>query len=69
MEESSESVEAPIIGMISRKTLKKELRPDYIEDFYLATIRRTNDDMEINISARATRAKATTRPVTKGWKD
>jgi hypothetical protein len=38
MKESPESVESPMIGMISRKTLKKELRRDQIEELYLATI-------------------------------
>ena len=51
MEESPESVEIPTIGMISRKTLKKELRHDQIEELYLATIREANDDTEISTSA------------------
>ena len=51
MEESPESMETPMIGMISRKRLKKELRRDEIEELYLATIRQTNDDTGISISA------------------
>ena len=49
-EESPVSVETPTIGMISRKTLKKELRHDQIEELYLARIQE-NDDAEIGISA------------------
>jgi hypothetical protein len=44
MEESRESMETPMKGMISRKRLKKELRRDEIEELYLAMIRQTNDD-------------------------
>jgi hypothetical protein len=51
MEESPESMETPMIGMIFRKRLRKELRRDEIEELYLATIRQTNDDTEIGISA------------------
>jgi hypothetical protein len=47
MEESPESMETPMIGMISRKRLKKELRRDEIEEIYLATIQQTNDDTGI----------------------
>ena len=43
MEESPESMET-MIGMISRKRLKKELKRNEIEELYLATIRQTNDD-------------------------
>jgi hypothetical protein len=39
MKESPESMEIPMIGMISRKRLKKELRRDEIEELYLAMIR------------------------------
>ena len=48
-EESPGSTE--IIGMISRKRLKKELKRDEIKELYLATIREANDDTGINISA------------------
>src|SRR5271169_1122219 len=48
-EESPEDMETPTIGMISRKTLKKELRHDQIEELYLARIQE-NDDAEIGIS-------------------
>ena len=48
--EVSENPETPMIGMISRKRLKKELRRDEIEELYLAMIRET-DNTEINISA------------------
>src|SRR5208282_4758343 len=48
--ESPVSVETPTIGMISRKTLKKELRNHQIEELYLARIQE-NDDVEIGISA------------------
>jgi hypothetical protein len=51
IDEWQESVETPILGMISRKMLKKELRRDQIEGLYLATMRQTNDDTEISISA------------------
>ena len=54
LEESPESMETPMIGMISRKRLKKELRRDEIEELYLTTIRQTNDDTEISISAQDT---------------
>jgi hypothetical protein len=50
MEESPENMETPMIGMISRKRLKKELKHDKIEELYLATIRQTNDDTGIDIS-------------------
>ena len=43
-----------IIGMISRKRLKKELKHDEIEELYLATIREANDvtnDIMDSISA------------------
>jgi hypothetical protein len=43
MEESPESMETPMIGMISRKRLKKELRRKEIEELYLATIQEAND--------------------------
>ena len=49
-EESPEDTETPTIGMISRKTLKKELRHDQIEELYLARIQE-NGDTEIGISA------------------
>ena len=54
MNESSGNME--IIGMISRKRLKKEFKRDEIEEFYLATIREANDvtndnDTGISISA------------------
>ena len=43
-----------IIGMISRKRLKKELKHDEIGEFYLATIQEANsvmnDNTEISIS-------------------
>ena len=48
-EESPEDMETPKIGMISRKTLKKELRHNQIEELYLARIQE-NDDAEIGIS-------------------
>src|SRR6266496_4906169 len=51
MKESPGSMETPIIGMISRKRLKKELKHDEIEELYLATIQEANDDMGISISA------------------
>jgi hypothetical protein len=51
MKESPGSMETPIIGMISRKRLKKELKRDEIEELYLATIREANDDTGISISA------------------
>jgi hypothetical protein len=55
-DESSESTETPMIRMISRKRLKKELRRDEIEELYLATIRQTDDDDPgINISAQDAR--------------
>ena len=50
MEESPESVEIPMIGMISRKMLKKQVRRDQIEELYLTTIRQANDDTGISIS-------------------
>ena len=49
MEGSPGSMETPIIGMISRKRLKKELKRNEIEELYLTTIREANDDMN-NIS-------------------
>jgi hypothetical protein len=48
MEESPGNVETPLIGMISRKRLKKELKCDQIEELYLATIQSVNDDAETN---------------------
>src|SRR5208282_6407585 len=46
---------AEIIGMISRKRLKKELKRGEIEELYLATIREANDvtddNTETSISA------------------
>jgi hypothetical protein len=50
MEESPESMETPMRGMISRKRLKKGLRRDQIEELYLATIGQMNDDTGINFS-------------------
>jgi Reverse transcriptase (RNA-dependent DNA polymerase)/RNase H-like domain found in reverse transcriptase/Integrase zinc binding domain/Chromo (CHRromatin Organisation MOdifier) domain/Aspartyl protease len=41
--ESPGSVETPTIGRISRKTLKKELRQNQIEELYLARIQENND--------------------------
>jgi hypothetical protein len=51
MEESPGNVGTPMIGMISRMRLKKELRRDQIEELYLATIQNFNNDAETNISA------------------
>ena len=49
MDESPGNTE--IIGMISRKRLKKELKRGEIEELYLATIREANNDTRISISA------------------
>ena len=38
LEESPGNVETPMIGMISKKRLKKELRCNEIKELYLATI-------------------------------
>jgi hypothetical protein len=52
--ESPDSMETLMMGMISRKRLKKELKHDEIEELYLATIQETNDITNI-ISASAVR--------------
>jgi hypothetical protein len=48
MEESPGNVETPMIGMISRKRLKKELKHNQIEELYLATIQNVNDYAKTN---------------------
>jgi hypothetical protein len=56
MKESPKTKETPMIRMIFRKRLKKELRRDEIEELYLAMVRQTNDDdTEIGISAQDAR--------------
>ena len=51
LKESPESMKISIIKMIFRKTLKKKLKCNEIEELYLVTIWEMNDDMEISISA------------------
>ena len=51
LEESPGNMETPMIGMISKKRLKKELRRNEIKELYLATIQEMNDSTEDSISA------------------